>query len=883
MARRVAGGAIVTTPSAISWVHRHRRNVSYGHVEAIARPVGLGIAIVVLGRLAIELSDDASSVAAWWPAAGVSVAAVTTWWSSRRSLLAAVAIASLLANVAGGRPVALAIGFAVSNAVEAWVVAAWLHRDRGARIPIRRITDLQSFAVGASLGALAIGIGASITVLMFGDGDARSVFASVVPSHLTAVLVIAPIVLAAPAPVSRSTAEQAVSWLLTAGCAVVVFWPGQPLPLAFLPSVIMIWSAIRFGLRSTAAQLTFVAITVTISLDVGGGFPVWASGQIAADRTGAVVQVYTITTAIVLYLLACALGERESALIHARASEELYRTGFAEAIVGMMLIRLDSVVARVAEVNATAASLLATRVDAPAPGSITTEAGDTIATIAESLAPGEGWTGEMRSSTGIETRWFNVSITRLSQLRATPALASVQIIDSTDHHAARAQLERLAMSDSLTNLPNRVALVEQLDVALERARSSGRRVAITFFDLDDFKLVNDVYGHLAGDALLCEMVDRFRTVTGEHVLARIGGDEFVLMCVSVNTVDEALAISRRIVATMEHPVRLHDISHVVTISGGLTLSDPGKTSHQMLREADVALYVAKAAGKNHVAVYTAEVGVQASDRVRIEAELRSALRNSEFTMHMQPVIDLHTGVIEAAEALIRWHHPVDGLRPPAMWLDIAERLGMMPELGAWVLDRSIVHAAEWIETVGVGRAPILHVNVSARQLDNPGFARTVLETLERHAFPPTKLVLELTETFLAHVSAELVDELRLLDDIGVRIAADDFGTGYSPLTRIIELPISMIKIDRQFVWNAVSDARCQAIVGALVQLSTTLGVDVVAEGVETADQLDLLRRLDCRSAQGYLWSAPVTADAFLDQLARQQRAEQSIRPTVLVP
>jgi EAL domain-containing protein (putative c-di-GMP-specific phosphodiesterase class I) len=235
-------------------------------------------------------------------------------------------------------------------------------------------------------------------------------------------------------------------------------------------------------------------------------------------------------------------------------------------------------------------------------------------------------------------------------------------------------------------------------------------------------------------------------------------------------------------------------------------------------------------------------------------------------MHMQPVIDVHTGAIEAAEALIRWNHPTDGLRPPGVWLDIAERSGIMPELGAWALDRSITEAGKWINAVGIERAPVVHVNVSARQLDQPGFDTMVLATLDRHRFPPTKLILELTETFLAHVSAELVDELRHLHESGVRIAADDFGTGYSPLTRIIELPISMIKIDRQFLWNAVDDPRSQAIVSSLLQLASTLDFDVVAEGVETSEQRDLLRDLDCRLAQGFLWSRPVTPEAFLATL-----------------
>ena len=716
----------------------------------------LGVAVLVLGYAAVVLSPSNSAVAAWWPAAGVAVAVVTTRWDRRRPLLTAVFVGSVLANLAAGRALAVSAGFAISNTAEAWIVACWFVTARRGEVTLRRLADMLVFALGALIGALTIGTGAALTTAGFGSGDPRTVFLSVVPSHLTAVLLIAPLLMAPRAHVSRSSAEQIGSWALTALITTVVFWPGQRLPLAFLPAVAMMWSAIRLGLRSTAAQLTFVALAVTIALHAGGGFPVWAEGHLPLERTSVVVQIYIVTMALVLYVIATALGERETALIQVRASEETY--------------------------------------------------------------------------------------------------------------------ERLALTDSLTDLPNRVALVDRLNRALAEARSSSHHVAIAFFDLDDFKLVNDVYGHLAGDELLREMADRFRIVVGDHVLARIGGDEFVLMCADVDSIDEAMSLSELVVAAMDRPVIVHGIKHVVSISGGLTLSDAGKTGAQMLREADVALYAAKATGKRRLAVFSPDLDAQASERVRIETELRSALLNSEFNMHMQPVINVQTGEIEAAEALIRWHHPTDGVRPPGMWLDIAERSGMMPELGAWALDRAITEAGKWIAAVGAERAPIVHVNVSARQLDQPGFDTMVLETLDRHRFPPTNLILELTETFLAHVSAELVDELRLLHESGVRIAADDFGTGYSPLTRILELPISMIKVDRQFIWNAVEDHRSRAIVDSLLQLATTLNFDVVAEGVETSEQRDLLRTLDCRLGQGYYWSRPVAPEAFLAMLVEHHGA-----------
>jgi len=840
------------------------------------RPLVVAAAVFALGLLAIELAPGGSQVAAWWPAAGVSAAMVSAHFHDRRRLLAAIVIASGAANMVGGRPALVAACFALANAGEAWVVAAWLNRTGRETPVLRGMADVWRLVLATVLGALTIGAGAALTVEVFADGGGLATFRSVVPSHATAVLLLTPFVLAAAPAVRRSALEQVASWAVTASIVLLVFWPGQELPLAFVPTAALMWTAIRLGLRATAAQLIMVAVMATLLSSHGGGLAVSVDGVLSDAETTVVVLGFILTNALVLLPLAAALAEREAALVRAQASEILYRTGFAEAIVGMMLIRLEPGFTRVVQVNEAARDLLRVATDDRLPDVLTDERGQSIRALADGLAEGRGWAGEMRIGDD-HTRWFHVAVTKLSRIESAPSVVSVQFTETTEHHRIQAELEHLALCDALTGLPNRTALIAELDRALQHADGIQRRVAVLFFDLDDFKVVNDAYGHLVGDRLLSQLADRFRSaIRSCDTLARVGGDEFVLMCPDVESIDAAMVVAHRVVESVSEPVSVGDLRYEVNLSGGITISTTRSTSEQMLKEADVALYAAKATGKRHIAEYTRRLGELAGDRVRIESELRTALRESEFEMHMQPVVDLDTEEIEAAEALIRWNHPIDGLRPPGMWLDIAERAGLLPELGAWALDRSIAQAKQWIDMFGAERAPIVHVNVSARQLDQPGFARIVIDTLSRHDFPASKVVLELTETFLARVRPELVEELETLDGLGVRIAADDFGTGFSPLTRVLELPISMIKIDRQFIASAVNDDRALGIVDTLLQLSAALQIDVVAEGVETTEQLGMLRRLGCRSAQGYLWSRPVSGDEFLAVLAARHAAGRDL-------
>jgi len=301
------------------------------------------------------------------------------------------------------------------------------------------------------------------------------------------------------------------------------------------------------------------------------------------------------------------------------------------------------------------------------------------------------------------------------------------------------------------------------------------------------------------------------------------------------------------------------------------VSTDGSTAEQLLSHADIALYSSKATGKGRVTLYSDDLGEAAANEVRLQAELRVACRDHQFVVHMQPVVSIDSGVMVAAEALIRWQHPARRLLLPGDFLHVAERSGMMPTIGRWVLDESCRQAAAWIGRVGLMNAPAVHVNVSATQLDTIGFGEMVLATLQRHRLPPEKLVLELTETYLAEVDAQLVIELETLSRRGIRLAADDYGTGYSPLTRIVEMPVSMIKIDQQFIRAVTTDHRSLAVVSALTELARNLELDVVAEGVETDEHARILHALGITLGQGHLWYpalSPSDFDRLIDTSAR---------------
>jgi diguanylate cyclase (GGDEF)-like protein/PAS domain S-box-containing protein len=433
---------------------------------------------------------------------------------------------------------------------------------------------------------------------------------------------------------------------------------------------------------------------------------------------------------------------------------------------------------------------------------------------------------------------------------------------------ATAELERRAATDPLTSLGNRSLLEQRAGVALaglRRAAPGTRSVALLLLDLAGFKPVNDRFGHAAGDELLVEVAQRLRGEVREpDVVARLGGDEFVVLIDRLQDPHEAVLLAERIRDVLKEPVVVEDNEVFTTVSIGIAVTTaPDDDADGMLRDADAAMYLAKARGRDRYEIFDEELRSQALERLRTETYLRRALEMGEIEVYYQPELSLDTGMMVGAEALARWHHPVAGLLEAGSFIELAEDSGLILDLGAWVLREACRQAGEWHRSRPDFRLTI-RVNLSARQIAQSSLVDLVVDAMAAGGIEPASLCLEITETALMADPAAGLKVLQDLRALGVRLAIDDFGTGYSSLSYLKRFPVDVIKIDRSFVDGLGIDPEDTAIVTAIISLGRALGLRVVAEGVENPRQLAELRRLGCDRGQGFMFSPPRPADLLWD-------------------
>jgi len=446
--------------------------------------------------------------------------------------------------------------------------------------------------------------------------------------------------------------------------------------------------------------------------------------------------------------------------------------------------------------------------------------------------------------------------------------------------AARA-LEHQATHDALTALPNRALFQGRLEQALAGAARGGDAVAVLFLDLDRFKVVNDSLGHAAGDDLLVAVAGRLAgCVRGGDTVARLGGDEFAVLLAGLGVGREATRTAERIIRALDAPFRLggHDV--VTATSIGIAVGGTGHAAVDLLRDADVALYRAKARGRGRYAVFDATMNARALERLELEADLRRALRRGEFEVYYQPKVDLATGRLAGLEALVRWRHPVRGVVGPGTFIPLAEETGLIQPLGQWVLEEACRQARRWGEAAGGGPAVVVSVNLSARQFAQPALVEDVARALEAGGADPRQVQLEITEGVAMGNAEATVEILRRLKGLGVGLAIDDFGTGYSSLAYLKRFPVDALKIDRAFVTGLRRETADSSIVGAVVGLGRALRLAVVAEGVETAEEAAQLCELGCALGQGYHFARPLPR-AQVDALLRSEGARGGLdRPAV---
>ena len=458
------------------------------------------------------------------------------------------------------------------------------------------------------------------------------------------------------------------------------------------------------------------------------------------------------------------------------------------------------------------------------------------------------------------------------------AVAAI-VFSATVRFGAEDAIRHQAMHDPLTGLSNRALFNDRLEQALaRRARTTGC-VAVMIIDLDGFKHVNDSLGHLVGDALLVAVADRFRSrLRGSDTIARLGGDEFAVLVDSLDTVDRSGTVAQRVLDALVEPLPLPGQEVAIGASVGIAITDDGDTSaDRLLADADAAMYQAKRAGKGCYQVFQADMHAAAVERMSLDQDLRSAIRDQVLSVYYQPIIDAGSGEVVSFEALSRWRHPTRGHISPSTFIPVAEESGLIIELGRTVLREACQQTKRWHEVAGPH--PSISVNASRLQLAHPEFIDHVTEALGEAGVDSSALVVEVTESVLASESRSIISALDALRNLGVRVAIDDFGTGYSSFAALADLPIDILKIDKRFVDNVVHDDQGRGFVNAIMQLATTLQLDTTAEGVELPEQRDALVRLGCTHLQGYLYSPPMPADQTLAFLARHTVADLTADPT----
>lgn len=563
-------------------------------------------------------------------------------------------------------------------------------------------------------------------------------------------------------------------------------------------------------------------------------------------------------------------AERERIL---STSEERYRHIFNNAPLGIFHYDTDAVVI---DANDTFINIIETTRDFLIGFNMLTMMKDQkmLRVIKKALETGEGYfEGDYTTITSGKTTPIRIFFKAIRSSDET-IIGGVGIVeDFTERKRAEQQIKYHATYDSLTGLPNRRLLLNQLKNEISRARRHSHHGALLFIDLDNFKTINDSLGHSVGDKLLTLVAARIKEfIRLEDSAARMGGDEFTIILTHLNAAVESAANKAREIAEelslcLSNPCQIEGQTLHITPSVGVSLfPKEGAGADEILKQADTAMYRAKAAGRNEIRFFLPSMQEAANERLRLSTELRQALDCNEFAIYYQPQVE-QSGNIIGAEALLRWHHPERGVVPPGLFLRIAEETGLMIEIGRWVLQIACRHIKEWTESGLLKDAIVVAVNISGKEFAAPDFIDGVASVLQETGASPDHLGIELTEGSLVSTGDDIVSKITRLRKMGIKFSVDDFGTGYSSLSYLKKLPLNTLKIDRSFV-NDIQDAEHDVVlVDTIIMMTQNLGLDVIAEGVETEDELRYLAERGCNTYQGYYFSRPVPVEKFTTMLS----------------
>ncbi len=474
--------------------------------------------------------------------------------------------------------------------------------------------------------------------------------------------------------------------------------------------------------------------------------------------------------------------------------------------------------------------------------------------------------------------WANTVLTALRDASGRVRGFSKVSRDMSEAKALEDQLKRQALTDPLTSLANRALFRDRVDHAFARRERRDEGLAVLFVDLDGFKKVNDTLGHDAGDHLLVEVAARLHDcVRPSDTAARMGGDEFAILLDDLKSPSDAARVAERILGALSAPYEVADGQVRVQASIGLVANPAGQSGEEAVRNADLAMYSAKQAGKGRYELFEPGMHTAAVKRLKLEAELRQAVEDEGFELHYQPIVELETRRIAGVEALLRWHHPTDGLLAPSTFMDVAEETGLILPIGSWVLRQACAQGA-WVQSQDPMEPPLsMSVNLSPKQFHHSGLVEDVARALEESSLPAQSLILEVTEATLLEGGEESITKLEGLKDMGVRLALDDFGTGYSSLTHLRRFPVDILSLDKKFVEGLRRGSSEWAFAGAIVSLCETLDLDTLAEGIERGDQLAKLKALGCDEGQGYYLRRPLGLEETLE-LVKSSESSSHVSP-----
>lgn len=834
------------------------------------------LAYLVTGWLGLQLPYAGSHITLIWLPTGIALAALLRWgWR----MAPAIYLAALLTNLTTGSTLLLASSIALGNVLAPLFATWWLLRmgfhtqlDRRKDVGLLLIAACMNMAVSATGGVISLELAGALAQENMGGA-----WVSWWMGDTVGVLLAAPLLLTFTRDSWNAFVSRRIGLVLWLIIALPIAWfafarnmdaTGQSLALTFLTLPLFVWAALSFGI--TGASLAGLLFSVFAALSVGTGH----GSLLHSDSHVSLLLLwsYMATTVLIGLIINALLAERNKVEKILRASEANLRISASafEAQVGIIVTDLLGTILRVNHTFVEHSGYTADEVVGKNPRILQSgrHGADFYTEMWANIYSHGAWSGEIwdkRKDGKIYPKWMTITAVK-DPAGIVTHYVSTQF-DITDSKAKENEIKLLAFYDPLTGLPNRRHLLERLHQAVSNCSRHHKQGALIFIDLDNFKTLNDTLGHDKGDDLLRQAAQRLTScVRDGDTVARLGGDEFVVMLEGLDEQNneaaaQADAVGQKIIATLAEGYLLDNHEHQSTASAGIALfGEQGASIDELMKHADMAMYQAKAGGRNALRFFDPTMQAAMSSRVDLEKDLRAGIREQQFVLYYQAQVNGQQH-IRGAEVLLRWQHPTRGIIYPDQFIQVLEDTKLIVPLGMMILDTACEQLAKWALDESTAHL-ILAVNVSVHQLREADFVQQVLAVLERNGTNPQRLKLELTESLLLNDTEDTITKMAALKAHGIGFSLDDFGTGFSSLSYLKRLPLEKLKIDKTFVRDVMTDPNDAAIANTIIVLAHSMGLGVVAEGVETLEQQNFLAEHECHLYQGYLFSKPIPLEDF---------------------